>query len=163
METSVPTLVPSIITGTTSTVTTFKAPPKNSAAMFDFSIAGPLAGIVASCVALFLGSELTAASDPALLPQLPVDILRQSSLGGGIIDGILNGVLYVAEGAPTDGIMISLHPLAIAGYIGLIGNALALLPVGSKCMCFASAWLIFFLTKSLTFLDLCCSSKSSFS
>ena len=132
MEISVPTLVPSIITGTTSTVTTFKAPPKNLAAMFDFSIAGPLAGITASCLALFLGSELTVNSDPSLLPSLPVEILRQSSLGGGIIDSILQGILYVPDGAPMNGIMISLHPLAIAGYIGLIGNALALLPVGSE-------------------------------
>jgi membrane-associated protease RseP (regulator of RpoE activity) len=132
MEISVPTLVPSIITGTTSTVTTFKAPPKNNAAMFDFSLAGPLAGIAASCVALFLGSQLTANADPAFLPSLPVEILRQSSLGGGIIDSILEGILYVPDGAPMDGIMISLHPLAIAGFIGLIGNALALLPIGSE-------------------------------
>jgi membrane-associated protease RseP (regulator of RpoE activity) len=58
--------------------------------------------------------------------------LRQSTLGGAIIDNIIQGSLYVPEGAPTAGIMISLHPIAIAGYISLVVNALSLLPIGSK-------------------------------
>jgi hypothetical protein len=71
-------------------------------------------------------------SDPATLPALPLDILRQSTLGGAIIDQIITGSLYVPDGAPTAGITIPLHPFAIAGYVGLIVNALALLPVGSE-------------------------------
>jgi membrane-associated protease RseP (regulator of RpoE activity) len=132
MEITVPTFVPSLITGTASTVTTFKAPPKNKEAMFDFSLAGPLAGIVASIVALTIGSQLTLTSDPATMPALPLEILRQSTLGGGIIDGIIQGSLYLPDGAPMSGILISLHPVAIAGYIGLMVNALNLVPVGSK-------------------------------
>ena len=132
MKLSAPTFVPSIITGTTSTVTTFKAPPKNKETMFDFSVAGPLVGILASVGALVLGSQLTLVSDPATLPALPLEILRQSTLGGGIIDGIVQGSLYVPPGAPMAGVMISLHPVAIAGYISLVVNALSLLPVGSK-------------------------------
>jgi len=131
MKLSAPTFVPSIITGTTSTVTTFKAPPKNKEAMFDFSVAGPLVGILASVGALVLGSQLTLVSDPATLPALPLEILRQSTLGGGIIDGIVQGSLYVPPGAPMAGVMISLHPVAIAGYISLVVNALSLLPVGT--------------------------------
>lgn len=130
---SVPTFVPSLISGITSSVTTFKTPPKNKEAMFDISAAGPLAGIVASSLAIALGSKLTLLSDPSTLPALPLDILRQSTLGGAIIDKIITGALYVPEGAPVSGILIALHPLAIAGYISLIVNALSLLPVGSKC------------------------------
>lgn len=100
--------------------------------MFDFAVAGPLAGVLASIVALVVGSQLTLTSDPATLPALPLEILRQSTLGGGIIDGIIQGSLYIPDGAPMSGIMISLHPLAMAGYISLIINALALVPVGSK-------------------------------
>jgi hypothetical protein len=129
---TVPTFVPSLITGITSSVTTFKTLPKNKEAMFDISAAGPLAGIVASSVALAVGSKLTLISDPSTLPALPLDILRQSTLGGAIIDNIIQGSLYVPEGAPTAGIMISLHPIAIAGYISLVVNALSLLPIGSK-------------------------------
>jgi hypothetical protein len=131
---TVPTFVPSLITGITSSVTTFKTLPKNKEAMFDISAAGPLAGISASAVALAIGCKLTLVADPSTLPALPLDILRQSTLGGGIIDSIIKGSLYVPEGAPTSGIMISLHPVAIAGYISLVVNALSLLPIGSKCL-----------------------------
>ena len=132
MKISVPTLVPSLVTGTTSTVTTFKETPNNKEAIFDFAVAGPLMGILASVAALIIGSQMTLISDPSTLPGLPLEILRQSTLGGGIIDGIIQGSLYVPDGAPMSGITIMLHPLAIAGYIGLVVNALALLPVGSK-------------------------------
>jgi hypothetical protein len=136
-KTSAPTFVPSIFTGITSSVTTFKSPPKNNAAMFDFAVAGPLAGMAASLLALAVGSQLTAISDPSLLPALPLEILRQSTLGGGIIEQVLgNGILYVSEGAlgtaAVAGMTVPLHPIAIAGYISLIVNALAVLPIGSK-------------------------------
>lgn len=105
--------------------------------MFDFSIAGPIAGISASILAIVIGSQLTLGSDPSLFPALPLEILRQSTLGGSIINEILgNGALSVPAGAlgsPAVAAMtISLHPVAIAGYISLIVNALSLLPVGSK-------------------------------
>jgi hypothetical protein len=129
---TLPTFVPSLITGITSSVTTFKTLPKNKNAMFDISAAGPLAGIAASLVTLALGCKLTLISDPSLLPCLPLDILRQSTLGGAIVDYIVQGSLYFPEGASTAGIMISLHPVAIAGYISLIVNALSLLPIGSE-------------------------------
>ena len=76
MKISFPTLVPSLITGTTSTVTTFKEPPKNKEALFDFAVAGPLVGILASVIAISIGSQLTLSSDPAMLPALPLEILR---------------------------------------------------------------------------------------
>mmetsp|Transcript_9466 Transcript_9466/g.23235 ORF Transcript_9466/g.23235 Transcript_9466/m.23235 type:complete len:980 (+) Transcript_9466:148-3087(+) len=128
---SVPVFVPSLITGVTSTVTTFKTLPKNKNDMFDISAAGPLAGVVASSVALVVGSKLTLISDPATLPALPLDILRQSTLGGAIIDQVITGSLYVPEGASAAGINIPLHPIGIAGFVGLIVNALALLPIGT--------------------------------
>ncbi|MGK3761132.1 MAG: hypothetical protein ACI8RD_013450, partial [Bacillariaceae sp.] len=137
---SVPVFVPSFITGITSSVMTFKTLPKNKNDMFDIAAAGPLAGVVASCIALVIGAKLTLISDPSMLPALPLDILRQSTLGGAIVDNIISGSLFIPEGAPSAGINIPLHPLAIAGYTSLIVNALALLPIGSKLIkldCFA--------------------------
>ena len=104
--------------------------------MFDISVAGPLAGILGSLVAIAVGAQLTLSSDPALLPALPLEILRQSTLGGGIIDNILgSGALSVPEAAlgtqAVKSITIPLHPVALAGYISLIVNALGLLPIGS--------------------------------
>jgi len=134
---SIPTWIPSIITGITSSVTTFKQLPQNKQAMFDIAVAGPLLGMLASIVAIAIGSQLTLSSDPTLLPALPLEILRQSTLGGGIINGILgNGALSLPEGAvgtaAVAGITIPLHPVAVAGYISLVVNSLAMLPVGSK-------------------------------
>ena len=137
IKTSVPTFVPSIVTGITSSVTTFSSPPKNMAAMFDFAVAGPLAGIVASLLAIVVGSKLTMVTDPSLFPALPLEVLRMSTLGGGIIEMVLgNGALYIPEGAlgtsEVMGLTVPLHPIAVAGYISLIVTALAFLPVGSK-------------------------------
>ena len=132
-----PTFVPSIITGVTSTVTSFKEPPLNKQALFDFSLAGPLCGMLASLAALAVGAQLTLVTDATLLPALPLEILRQSSLGGGLIDGILgNGALNVPEGAIGSQALaemtINLHPIAVAGYLGLVVNALNVIPIGSK-------------------------------
>jgi hypothetical protein len=133
---SVPTFVPSLITGVTSTVTTFKTPPPNKTAMFDIALAGPLLGILASIAAVAIGSAMTLTSDASLLPALPLEILRQSTLGGGLINSILgNGALSIPDGAQgtaaVASITIPLHPVAVAGYISLIVNALSLLPIGS--------------------------------
>ena len=105
--------------------------------MFDFSIAGPLVGMLVSVAAIAVGSQLTMVTEPTNLPALPLEILRQSTLGGGIIDSILGGgALGVPEGAlgtkEVAGMTIPLHPIAVAGYISLVVNALSMLPIGSK-------------------------------
>lgn len=88
--------------------------------MLDFAIAGPLIGMLTSAVAIVVGSQLTMTADPSYLPALPLEILRQSTLGGGIINVILGeNVLGVPEGAlgsqAVAGMTIPLHPVAIAG------------------------------------------------
>jgi hypothetical protein len=54
MNVIAPVFVPSVTTGMTSVVTTFKSPPKNKQAMFEFAVAGPLTGIAASIIAMHL-------------------------------------------------------------------------------------------------------------
>lgn len=93
--------------------------------------------MIASLVAVLLGAQLTVSADPSSLPALPLEILRQSSLGGGLVDAVLgNGALSVPDGAlgsrAVATMTIPLHPVAVAGYIGLIVNALNVLPIGSK-------------------------------
>lgn len=65
--------------------------------------------------------------DPsAQLPSVPVEILRSSALGGSIIDFLLGGVLNSPYGS-----LVNLHPLAIAGFAGMVTNALSLVPIGN--------------------------------
>jgi Zn-dependent protease len=137
---TLPTFVPSLASGITSSITNFKQPAKNRQQLFDFAIAGPLVGIVASLIALYGGLLLTVNGDPTVtstFPALPLEILRQSSLAGGFIEAVLgNGVLNVPEAARGSQVVASinipLHPVAIAGYISLVVNSLSMLPIGGE-------------------------------
>ena len=68
------------MTGITSSVTSFKEPPKNNEAMFDYAVSGPLIGMLASIAAIVIGSQLTLTGDPSIFPSLPLEILRQSTM-----------------------------------------------------------------------------------
>ena len=131
MNIGLPSLVPSLTTGMTGAITALKSPPPNSKAMFDFAIAGPLAGLILSLALLVTGLELT--TNMALetqLPVVPVELLRSSSLGGGLVQFFLGNVAMMPGQGPAA--VLQLHPLAIAGFVGSLINALALLPLGRK-------------------------------
>lgn len=80
---------------------------------------------------LWFGLDQTASTEliqSAQLPVLPVEVLQSSALGGGLVELFLGrGVLDLPPGST-----VPLHPLAISGFVGLMTNALALLPIGSK-------------------------------
>ena len=64
------------------------------------------------------------------LPSLPVDLVRSSSLAGGMVEWLLgDGTLVSTDSDPSA--LIRLHPFAIAGFVGIVSNALNLLPVGN--------------------------------
>ena len=140
MDIGLPTIVPSLQTGLTGCITPIKSPPKNFSSLFDFAMVGPLFGMTASVASLIIGLQKTvemysyssgsANIDLSTLPALPIDFLKLSSLAGGIVEIVLgSGTLLSPDPANT---VISLHPLAIAGYVGVLVNALNLLPLGSK-------------------------------
>lgn len=137
MNITFPTIVPSFLTGITGTVTSLTAPPKNKQDLLDFAIVGPLAGMAVSTAILYAGITITAstgAEDYANLPALSLAVLRQSSLAGGIMEAAIPGLLNIPDAAgvtkPLSDIFIPLHPLAIAGFFGLLVNAVNLLPLG---------------------------------
>jgi hypothetical protein len=119
------------------TLTRIKSSPKNFTSLFDFALLGPLFGLVASFV--FLGTGLLATKavmdgnggDAAqLLPALPVSVIDLSTLGGSLIDYFFaGGDGYITNLDPAT--PVPLHPLAIAGYCGLLINAADLLPLGA--------------------------------
>ena len=70
------------------------------------------------------------AAAQANLPSLPVNLVRSSSLAGGMVEWLLgDGTLVSADADPSA--LIRLHPFAIAGFVGIVSNALNLLPVGN--------------------------------
>ena len=89
--------------------------------------------MIISVLLMYSGLEKQVFMDVAAqanLPSLPVDLVRSSSLAGGMVEWLLgDGTLISADADPSA--LIRLHPLAIAGFVGIVSNGLNLLPVGN--------------------------------
>ncbi len=97
----------------------------NRRALFDVSIAGPIAGFVITIPILLWGLSLSSV----------VEFTKSSILDFKALDPRFSLLLCLLSKAAlgsalTTGKAIALHPLAVAGYIGLMITALNLLPVG---------------------------------
>jgi len=94
-------------------------------ALFDVAVAGPLAGLVFAIPALLIGlrySEVIPGHGSLGFGQVGVDI------GSSVVLAFLANL---SLGAPLlGGSHLLLHPLAFAGWLGLIVTALNLLPIG---------------------------------
>lgn len=108
---------PSLI-GTLGAFIRIKSPIPSRAALFDIGIAGPIAGFVPACVALFVGLSLSR----------PIPAPRGSYLEIGfplvfhLAAHLLNIALPLAS--------LSLHPIAFAAWVGMFATSLNLLPGG---------------------------------
>ncbi len=127
IKTTLPYFIPfPIFLGTFGAFIKIQSPMPNRKVLFDVSIAGPLAGFVVTL--------------PLLLWGLIHSIVVPMPGNGGMFDIaaldpksslILTLLSKVALGSQL-GVTsaIALHPVAVAGYIGLIATALNLIPVG---------------------------------
>jgi membrane-associated protease RseP (regulator of RpoE activity) len=88
---------------------------RDRAAYFDVAIAGPLAGLVAAVIALFIGLPDSGAGTAH-------SVAPSSSL-------LLAGIYRLVSGAAPTG-PVQLGAVAFAGWLGLIVTALNLIPVG---------------------------------
>jgi membrane-associated protease RseP (regulator of RpoE activity) len=111
--------------GTFGAFIKIKSITPNRRALFDVAVAGPLAGLVFAIPALLIGlrfSQVIPGNAPSGLGHAGVNIgssvllacLAKLSLGASVLEG--NHLL--------------LHPLAFAGWLGLVVTALNLLPIG---------------------------------
>jgi membrane-associated protease RseP (regulator of RpoE activity) len=113
--------------GTLGAVIRIKAPIRSRAALFDIGIAGPIAGFV---VALFTLAAALTLSKPLSHSVPPPDLI----LGFPEIFYLMHRLLhlidpeYVIASVPLS--RISLHPTAIAAWVGMYATALNLLPSG---------------------------------
>jgi membrane-associated protease RseP (regulator of RpoE activity) len=99
------------------------APDRKS--LFDMAVAGPLAGFVFAVPALIIGMGLS-----QIVPMSTATGLFGSRLDIG--SSLLLTLLAKLSigGAMTEGHTLLLHPLAYAGWLGLLVTALNLLPIG---------------------------------
>jgi len=121
-----PLWIPNGQLGTFGSITQIKSLLRDRAELFDVAIGGPVAGGAASLAVFLTGLALSAGADPStseLLVPVPQQVLA-SSLGLGSIT-----TLFLGQAA--QGSQVLVHPLVVAGWVGLFTNALNLLPVGS--------------------------------
>lgn len=112
---------PPFIFGTMGAVIKMKSPVPNRDALFDIAVAGPLAGFVVAVPAVILGLKLS-----TVHPHLPTK-------GGALLFGgslLFNGLVHLILGVDMVAFDVILHPVAVAGWVGLFVTALNLLPFG---------------------------------
>lgn len=127
MRTTLPYFIPvPVFLGTFGAFIQMRSPVPNRKALFDVGIAGPLAGFLVTLPLLIWGlahSRVVPLSDTS-------GLLNFASLNPRF-SFLLTVVSKWALGSQlTPETAIHLHPVAVAGYIGLVVTALNLMPVG---------------------------------
>jgi membrane-associated protease RseP (regulator of RpoE activity) len=137
--------------GTLGAFIQLKQPPRNRKALLDIGLAGPLAGLIVAIPVLLYGLSL---SEIGTLPASPLEALGQGLEGNSIlylgakylitgellpapvdyggVSPVLYWIRYVFIGLPIPygGRDVMLHPVAWAGWAGLLVTALNLIPAG---------------------------------
>ncbi len=109
---------PSLI-GTLGAFIRIKGPMPNRTALFDIGIAGPIAGFIPSCAAVLTGLSL---SHPLMYSSGPLENEPGFPLAFHLAARLLRLDVPLAS--------LSLHPIAVAGWVGMFATALNLLPGG---------------------------------
>lgn len=112
--------------GTFGAFIQMRSPVPNRKALFDVSIAGPIAGFIATIPFVVWG---LANSTIVPLPDQP-NLLDPNALNPNysLLLALLGKLMLGAE--LTTNTAINLHPVAFAGFLGLVVTALNLMPVG---------------------------------
>jgi Zn-dependent protease len=139
--------------GTFGAFINMKEIPRNRRILLDIAIAGPLAGLVVAIPVLLIGlhlstlNQLPAAANAGGMTALQLEgnsilyLLAKFSVFGKILpepasygglSPLLYWVKYFFTGAPLPygGLDVSIHPVAWAGWGGLLVTALNLIPAG---------------------------------
>jgi membrane-associated protease RseP (regulator of RpoE activity) len=111
---------PPLLVGTFGAFIRMKSPPVNRRALFDVGAAGPWAGMLVAVPAVIVGLGLS-----EVRPAEP------DAYGLFFGDSLLFSLLTrLVLGVSSDEVTVVLHPVALAGWIGLFVTFLNLRPVG---------------------------------
>jgi hypothetical protein len=117
---------PPFLFGTLGAFVSIREPFPDKKALFDIGAAGPLAGFVASIPIALAGLFLSAHA-----PVLPSNYCGPTILGtsyGNLLLGYSLFWGFLSLFVPLG--LVSLHPLALAGWVGIFVTAINLLPAG---------------------------------
>ena len=113
--------------GTFGAFIRLKSPSASRRALFDVGVAGPLAGLVFAIPALWVGLKMSSVVEGASEPGGML-MHHGTSVGSSVL---LTLIAKLSMGdAISYGHILALHPLAFAGWLGLLVTALNLLPIG---------------------------------
>ncbi len=137
--------------GTMGAFIRLKEPPRNKRVLLDIGLAGPIAGLIITIPVLLIGLSLSNVGSLPLAPsQTEVSLLEGNSLlylaakylvtgqflpaplNYGGVSPVLYWARYIFIGMPIPygGRDVMLHPMAWAGWAGLLVTALNLIPAG---------------------------------
>uniref|UniRef100_A0A383VG94 Peptidase M50 domain-containing protein n=1 Tax=Tetradesmus obliquus TaxID=3088 RepID=A0A383VG94_TETOB len=117
--------IPNLQIGSFGGITPLLSLLKDRSQLWDVAAAGPIAGVSASIALLAIGLSQ---SHPGGLPQELLVPVPTQLFQGSLLLGSVTRLALGPEALARPDVMIS--PLVIAGWCGLITNALNLLPVG---------------------------------
>lgn len=106
--------------GTLGAVIRMRRPIEDRGKLFDVGAAGPIAGLVVAIPLLVVGLHL---SD--LGPPQPGSFIE----GNSILYALLKYAVF-GRWLPGEGIDVQLHPMAFAGWVGLLVTMINLMPIG---------------------------------
>jgi hypothetical protein len=110
---------PPFLFGTLGAIIRMGSAIRDRNALFDIAVAGPLAGLAVAVPALLVGLSWSAV---AAIPE-----------GGHIVFGdslLMRFLVFLTFGRIPEGMDVFVHPVALAGWVGLFVTALNLFPVG---------------------------------
>ena len=115
----IPAPPPLFLFGTLGAVIRMRSPARDRNSLFDIAVAGPLAGLIVAIPALWLGLRWSYVS---VVPP-----------GAGMTFGdslVMRFMTFLVFGNIPTGMDVIVHPMALAGWVGLFVTALNLFPVG---------------------------------
>jgi membrane-associated protease RseP (regulator of RpoE activity) len=135
------------ILGTMGAFINMRELPKNKRTLFDIGIAGPLAGLVVSIPVLLIGLSLSTTSiiqstengfieGNSILYLLAKYVVFGQLLPSPVDYNGLPPILYwlayffTGKPVPYGGLDVMIHPVALAGWAGILVTALNLIPAG---------------------------------
>jgi Zn-dependent protease len=137
--------------GTMGAFIQLKEPPRNRRVLLDIGLAGPIAGLVVAIPVLLIGLSLSDVGQLPAGPDSPVGFslegnsllylaikyiskgeLLPAPIDYGNLPPLVYWIRYVLTGtpAPFGGRDVMLHPVAWAGWAGLLVTSFNLIPVG---------------------------------